>query len=155
MNPSVFSTSTARGQTAWWTGPSRSARSALASKRRIDGGECEVLEGPGNFPFSVAGPGAPPLGGRTLLIRGPCATPNVLGTPPLRGTRPAQAPPLPGQTGSANFAVELLNLPWRQRFEGSGGRPKVMGSGAFVPFVAVAARVQAPALQALGKQVGL
>jgi hypothetical protein len=79
----------------------------------------------------------------------------VLGIAALRRKLKAQAPPMPGQTGSANFAVELLNLPWRQRFEGSGGRPKVMGSGAFVPFVTVAARVQEPALQALVKKVVL
>jgi len=109
----------------------------------------------GQFSVFRRGPDGTALGGKDVNIPVRQANPNVLGIAALRRILKAQAPPLPDQTGSANFAVELLNLPWRQRFEGSGGRPNVMGSGAFVPFVTVAARVQEPALQALVKKVVL
>jgi len=49
-------------------------------------------------------------------------------------------PTMPAINGSASFAIEVLNPPWRQRFEGTvdeaGG-----GSGAFIPFVMIAGRV--------------
>jgi hypothetical protein len=49
-------------------------------------------------------------------------------------------PQMPNINGSASFAIEVLNPPWRQRFEGTvdnaGG-----GSGAFIPFLMVASRV--------------
>ncbi len=49
-------------------------------------------------------------------------------------------PSMPPQTGSASFAIEVLNPPWRQRFEGTkdfaGG-----GSSGFVSFISVANRV--------------
>lgn len=44
-------------------------------------------------------------------------------------------PGLVEQTGSAALAIELLNLPWRQRFEGTGGKGK--HSGSFVPTFAL------------------
>jgi hypothetical protein len=44
-------------------------------------------------------------------------------------------PDLVPQTGSAAFAIELLSLPWRQRFEGTGGKGK--HSGSFVPSFAL------------------
>jgi hypothetical protein len=53
-------------------------------------------------------------------------------------------PNLVQQTGSAGFAIEMLNLPWRQRFQGRGGTGS---SGVFVPHTAIAARVQSPALK--------
>jgi hypothetical protein len=109
----------------------------------------------GQFSVFRRGPDGKALGGQDVNIPVRQANPNVLGVAALRRKLKAQAPPMPDQAGSANFAVELLNLPWRQRFEGSGGRPTVMGSGAFVPFVTVAARVQEPALQALVKKVVL
>jgi hypothetical protein len=40
-------------------------------------------------------------------------------------------PQLPAQNGSADFAVEVLNPPWRQRFEGVGGTPEVTGTRVF------------------------
>ncbi|MGH9057141.1 MAG: hypothetical protein ACRDYY_14960, partial [Acidimicrobiales bacterium] len=40
-------------------------------------------------------------------------------------------PQLTPQSGSGSFAVELLDPPWRQRFEGSGGIPQVTGSRVF------------------------
>jgi hypothetical protein len=46
-------------------------------------------------------------------------------------------PAMPAQTGSAAFAIELLKLPWRQRFEGLGDRGSV---GGFVSSVALADR---------------
>lgn len=48
-------------------------------------------------------------------------------------------PNLIRQKNSADFAIELLNYPWRQRFQGSGGSGR--GSGAFVPRFAVAAEI--------------
>ncbi len=54
-------------------------------------------------------------------------------------------PQLAPQTGSANFAIELLNFPWRQRFENSGPDSKTL-SGAFVSKYAVAKVVTKPDL---------
>jgi hypothetical protein len=45
-------------------------------------------------------------------------------------------PQLVPQTSSAAFAIELLNYPWRQRFQGAGGSGG--GGGAFVPRFTVA-----------------
>jgi hypothetical protein len=57
-------------------------------------------------------------------------------------------PLMPDQTGSAGFAVEALQPPWRQRFEGtedSGecGLKRQTGNAGFVSTVAVAGRVTA------------
>jgi hypothetical protein len=46
-------------------------------------------------------------------------------------------PSMPAQAGSADFAVELLDLPWRQRFQGAGGIPEVTGSKVFTASVEV------------------
>jgi hypothetical protein len=46
---------------------------------------------------------------------------------------------MPQQTGSAAFAIELLDVPWRQRFQNQGGVPHVTGTGAFASQFAVAA----------------
>lgn len=43
----------------------------------------------------------------------------------------ATDPDLTPQAGSASFAVEVLDPPWRQRFQGSGGIPDVTGSRVF------------------------
>jgi hypothetical protein len=43
----------------------------------------------------------------------------------------ATDPDLTPQTGSAAFAVEVLDPPWRQRFQGTGGTPDVTGSRVF------------------------
>src|SRR5207248_4158573 len=45
----------------------------------------------------------------------------------------------PVQNGSAAFALELLDVPWRQRFQNEGGVPQVTGTGAFVSQFQVAA----------------
>jgi hypothetical protein len=47
---------------------------------------------------------------------------------------------MPDQTGSAAFALEVLDLPWQQRFEGTTDDAK--SAGRFVPFRNVAQRVQ-------------
>jgi hypothetical protein len=46
-------------------------------------------------------------------------------------------PNLPAQAGSADFAVEVLDVPWRQRFQGAGGIPEVSGSKVFTAAVEV------------------
>jgi hypothetical protein len=54
------------------------------------------------------------------------------------------------QTGSANFAVAILNRPWRQRFQGEGGpRACFQGSGNYVPSIMVAPRVSIEELQSM------
>jgi hypothetical protein len=47
-------------------------------------------------------------------------------------------PQLTPQKGSGSFAVELLDPPWRQRFQGTGGTPQVTGSRVFSAPVHVA-----------------
>ncbi len=56
-------------------------------------------------------------------------------------------PTLAPQTGSANFALELLNLPWRQRFQQPGPNAKA-GTGAFVAHYPVAQVASNPSLRA-------
>lgn len=51
----------------------------------------------------------------------------------------ASDPNLIRQNSSADFAIELLNYPWRQRFQGAGGSGR--GTGAFVPRFAVASAI--------------
>jgi hypothetical protein len=53
-------------------------------------------------------------------------------------------PNLIPQNSSADFAIELLNYPWRQRFEGAGGSG---GSGAFVSRFPVASLISNASLQ--------
>jgi hypothetical protein len=54
------------------------------------------------------------------------------------------------QTGSANFAVAILNRPWRQRFQGEGGpRACFQGSGNYAPSIMVAPRVSIEELQSM------
>jgi hypothetical protein len=49
-------------------------------------------------------------------------------------------PSMPEQTGSASFAIEVLNPPWRQRFEGTKDHAGE-GSPAFIPVFSIASRV--------------
>lgn len=76
---------------------------------------------------------------------------RVLGISALRralmNANPA-TPAIPPQDGSAPFAIEMLNLPWRQRFEGTGGAPVVTGTGGFVASHNVAANISDASLQA-------
>jgi hypothetical protein len=62
-------------------------------------------------------------------------------------------PGMPQQNGSASFAIELLNLPWRQRFQGEGGKPNVTGRGGFVPFLTVAPNITEVEFQEMVKAV--
>ena len=49
---------------------------------------------------------------------------------------------MPGQTGSAEFALEMLQPPWRQRFEGLVDHaPQAGGSGKFEASISIGARV--------------
>jgi hypothetical protein len=51
-------------------------------------------------------------------------------------------PTMPEQKGSAAFAIEVLNPPWRQRFEGTVDQAETSrGSGGFVSIITVASRV--------------
>jgi hypothetical protein len=51
---------------------------------------------------------------------------------------------MPDQNGSAAFAIEVLQVPWRQRFEGTVDQAeKPGGSGRFVSVVLISARVAA------------
>jgi hypothetical protein len=54
-------------------------------------------------------------------------------------------PNLITQNSSADFAISLLNFPWRQRFQGAGGAGG--STGAFVPGLTVASRITDPILQ--------
>jgi hypothetical protein len=54
------------------------------------------------------------------------------------------------QNSSADFAIALLNYPWRQRFQNAGGTG---GSGAFVSQFAVANRIADAALQTAVKEL--
>lgn len=72
----------------------------------------------------------------------------------LRRTREPEDPTVPAepdmviQNGSANFAVAVLNRPWRQRFQEQGGpRACFQGSGAYVPTIMVAPLVSIQDLQ--------
>src|SRR5262245_52778564 len=58
---------------------------------------------------------------------------------------------MPTQNGSADLAIELLQLPWRQRFQGQGGRPQFTGIGAFVPLLVVAPKITQEEMQVLVK----
>jgi hypothetical protein len=82
------------------------------------------------------------------------AHPRVLAIADLWRTLAADAatrPSMPPQNGSAAFAIELLNLPWRQRFQGEGGKPDFTGRGAFIPHLTIAPRIEDPEFQALVK----
>lgn len=53
----------------------------------------------------------------------------------------ATNPSMPQQTGSASFAVEVLNPPWRQRFEGTKDYAGGSGSPGFASWISIASRV--------------
>lgn len=65
----------------------------------------------------------------------------------LRNARTV-TPNMVEQTGSANFAIAILNRPWRQRFQEQGGpRACFQGSGSYAPTIMVAPRVSIAELQ--------
>jgi hypothetical protein len=93
------------------------------------------------------------IGGTDITVPMRDVQRRVLGIAALRRKLKTDAA-LPAQTGSASFAIELLNLPWRQRFAGEGGKPKFTGTGAFVASVAIAPRVTQADIQAAYKDLG-
>jgi len=56
------------------------------------------------------------------------------------------------QTGAGAFAVSVLDPPWRQRFEGSGGHPIVTAGGLTHP-LSIAARAADPGVRAAVEEV--
>jgi hypothetical protein len=75
--------------------------------------------------------------------------PNVVAIRALRQrifALQAGDPNLVPQTSSAGFAIELLNYPWRQRFQGAGGQGTTAGGGAFVSRYAVASEIASATL---------
>jgi hypothetical protein len=61
-------------------------------------------------------------------------------------------PNLVPQTGSAGFAIELLNYPWRQRFQGAGSELR-RTSGAFVPKLEVARLIKHESVHAAVREL--
>jgi hypothetical protein len=87
------------------------------------------------------------LGGKDIPVPVRKSNPRVLGIAALRRNliNPMPTTPaLPPQTGAASFGIELLNLPWRQRFENDPAGPSVLVSGTFAGTVAVAKNVKLP-----------
>jgi hypothetical protein len=75
------------------------------------------------------------------------ANPRVVAVQQLRNQLNALGDPkLVPQTGSAALAVEMLQLPWRQRFEGASSQ-RQQSSGAFVPKYSVAQVIENPTLR--------
>ena len=105
-----------------------------------------VHENAGQFSVFRRNPGALAIGG-TVGIPVRSSNKRVLALAELRRTLNKDAALAP-QTGSASFAIELLNLPFRQRFEGAGGNVHFTGLGQFVPITMVAGNVQDAQLQA-------
>ncbi|HKD78091.1 MAG TPA: hypothetical protein VKH81_00250 [Candidatus Angelobacter sp.] len=110
----------------------------------------------------------PVFGGFQIDERGPDGNKVKVGTPPNQKTKPVpvhvrqsnsrvlsiaslrralfQVPAadhLPPQTGGASFAVEVLNPPWRQRFEGTqdNAGPAGQQSSGFLSSISIAVRV--------------
>jgi hypothetical protein len=63
--------------------------------------------------------------------------------------------PMPAQNGAGAFAIEMLDLPWRQRFQGDGAKPAYTGNGMYVSDFKVVARTLDPQLMVTVKKVGL
>ena len=109
-----------------------------------------VHESGGKFSIFRRAPDAMALGGNSIDVPVRQANSRVLAIAALRRKLKAD-PALAPQTGSAGFAIEVLNLPWRQRFEGSGGNPKFTGTGEFVPQTRIAANINDANLQTVVK----
>jgi len=75
---------------------------------------------------------------------------QFLATDALKSKREIEEPNMVEQNGSANFAVAILNRPWRQRFQEQGGpRACFQGSGSYAPTIMVAPRVSIEELQSM------
>jgi hypothetical protein len=72
---------------------------------------------------------------------------RVVAVSELRRRLAAQPDPKPAQTGAAGFAIQMLALPWRQRFQGEGG------TGVFVAKYGVAASIGQASLQLAVKEL--
>jgi len=57
------------------------------------------------------------------------------------------SPQMPMQDGAGNFAIALLDRPWRQRFQADGGQPAYHGNGRYVAELKVAVKTLDPALK--------
>ncbi len=104
-----------------------------------------VHEENGTFSVFRRNPGALAIGG-SINVPVRKSNPRVLALAALRRTLQTDAALAP-QTGSASFAIELLNLPFRQRFAGTGGNIQFTGLGQFVPVSMVAGNVKEIELQ--------
>lgn len=62
---------------------------------------------------------------------------------------------MPAQNGAGGFAIEMLDLPWRQRFQGDGAKPEFTGNGRYVAEFKVVARALDPQVQVIVKGAGL
>jgi hypothetical protein len=87
------------------------------------------------------------VGGAAVKVPVRAANPRVIAVQALRNQLNALGDSkLVPQTGSAAFAIEMLQLPWRQRFEGTTSQLQ-QSSGAFVPKYSVAQVIENPTLR--------
>ena len=103
-----------------------------------------VHENNGKFSIFRRSATAVALGGQDIPVEVRKSNPRVLGIAALRRTLMAPnpaAPAIPSPTGAASFGIELLNLPWRQRFENDPAVPSNTVRGGFVGPIAVAKNV--------------
>jgi hypothetical protein len=98
--------------------------------------------------------GAPEPTGAAIPVPMRAGAPRVVAINELRNRlykAQTSDPNMIPQNSSADFAIALLNPPWRQRFEGAGGKDG--GSGAFVSRFAVANLIADTALQDAVKEL--
>ena len=92
-------------------------------------------------------------GGKRVLhiaaLRQALAQANLEPVPPGAGGQ------MPTQNGAGAFAIELLDLPWRQRFQGNGAKPEFTGNGRYVSEFKVMAKVLDPKVILTVKGAGL
>lgn len=62
---------------------------------------------------------------------------------------------MPAQNGAGALAIEMLDLPWRQRFQGDGAKPAFTGNGLYVSDFKVVARTLDPKVTLTVKGAGL
>lgn len=94
----------------------------------------------------------------TIPVPVRAANPRVLHIAKLRDalqaeTTVATGKPMPQQNGSAEFALEVLQPPWRQRFEGTVDEAGQGGDGRFVGRILVAQNVANLATQTAYRQI--
>jgi len=64
------------------------------------------------------------------------------------------SPTMPVQNGAGNFAIGMLDRPWRQRFQSDGGQPQYHGDGHYVAGLQLAVKVLDPGLEVMLKEFG-